>query len=38
MDNKDEIYRFLKDQCTFNEEESCEYMNFLYEANFKTFD
>ena len=37
MENKDELYLFLKEQCAFNEEESCEYLNMLYEANFKTF-
>ena len=38
MENTDELYRFLKDQCAFDEEDSCEYVNMLYEVNFKTFD
>jgi hypothetical protein len=38
MENRDELYVFLKEQCAFNEEESSEYLDMLYEANFKTFD
>ena len=38
MENTDELYMFLKEQCAFNEEESFEYLNMLYEANFKTFE
>jgi hypothetical protein len=38
MENTDELYMFLKEQCEFNGEELCEYLNMLYEANFKTFD
>ena len=38
MENTDELYMFLKEQCGFNEEESFEYLNMLYEADFKTFD
>jgi hypothetical protein len=37
MENRDELYVFLREQCAFSEEESCEYFNMLYEANFKTF-
>jgi hypothetical protein len=38
MENTDELYVFLKEQCEFNGEELYEYSNMLYEANFKTFD
>jgi hypothetical protein len=38
MEIRDELYAFLKEQCEFNEKESCEYLNMLYEANFKKFD
>ena len=38
MENADELYMFLKEQCAFNESESFEYLNMLYEADFKTFD
>jgi hypothetical protein len=37
MENTDELYLFLRKQCAFREEESYEYLNILYEANFKTF-
>jgi hypothetical protein len=38
MENRDELYVFLREQCAFSVEESCEYLNMFYEANFKTLD
>jgi hypothetical protein len=38
MENTDELYVFLKEQCEFNGEELYEYLNMLYEENFKNFD
>ena len=38
MENTDELYMFLKEQCVFNESELFEYLNMLYEAEFKNFN
>ena len=38
MENTDELYVFLKEQCEFNGEELYKYLNMLYEENFKNFD
>jgi hypothetical protein len=38
METPEELYRFLKEKCSFTEEESREYSNMLREANFPTID
>jgi hypothetical protein len=30
MENRDELYVFLREQCAFSVEESCEYLNIKF--------
>jgi hypothetical protein len=30
MENRDEVYVFLREQCAFSVEESCEYLNIQF--------